>query len=102
MLKGIDINPYKADLNLANIHFDFVLEKATGGNQYVNPDCDTKIQQAISLGKLWGVFHYFGDGYNDNDPISEANWFVDNCLGYIGKGLLALDWERGGNPNVNN
>ena len=102
MLKGIDINPFKADLNLANIHFDFMLEKATGGNAYVNPDCDNKVQQAISLGKLWGVFHYFGDGYNDNDPISEADWFVDNCLGYVGKGIFALDWERGGNPNVGN
>lgn len=102
MLKGIDINPYKADLNLAAIKFDFMLEKATGGNAYVNPDCDTKVQQAIGLGKLWGVFHYFGDGYTDNDPIAEADWFVDNCLGYIGKGILALDWERGGNPNVGN
>lgn len=102
MLRGIDINPYKADLNLAAINFDFMLEKATGGNAYVNPDCDTKVQQAIGLGKLWGVFHYFGDGYNDNDPIAEADFFVNNCLGYVGRGILALDWERGGNPNVNN
>lgn len=101
MLRGIDINPWKADLNLSAINFDFMLEKATGGNGYVNPDCDSKVQEAIRLGKKWGVFHYFGDGYNDNDPISEADWFVNNCLGYIGKGILALDWERGGNPNVN-
>ena len=30
----------------------------------------------------------------------EAEWFVNNCQGYIGKGLLILDWERGGNPDV--
>lgn len=101
MLRGIDMNPFKADLDLHAIQFDFVLEKATGGNAYINPDCDPKIQTAIAMGKLWGVFHYFGDGYNDNDPISEADWFVDNVLGYVGKGILALDWERGGNPNVN-
>src|ERR1035437_3818862 len=102
MLKGIDTNSYKTDLNLDNIQFDFVLAKATGGIGYVNPDCDPKVQQAISLGKLWGVFHYFGDGYTDNDPIAETDFFVDNILGYVGNGILALDWERGGNPHVNN
>lgn len=101
MLRGIDISVYKSDLNLAAIHFDFVVEKATGGIGYVNPDCDNKIQNAMQLGKKWGVFHYFGDGYNDNDPIEEANYFVDNVLGYVGKGTFWLDWERGGNPNVN-
>lgn len=102
MLKGIDINPYKSDLDLHNIQFDFMLEKATGGIGYVNPDCDPKVQTAIQMGKKWGVFHYFGDGFNDNDPIEEADYFVNNVLGYVGKGILALDWERGGNPNVNN
>jgi lysozyme len=101
VMRGIDINPYKADLDLGAISFDFVLEKATGGNAYVNPDCDNKIQKAIQLGKKWGVFHYFGDGYNDNNPIEEADFFVNNVLGYIGHGILALDWERSGNPNVN-
>lgn len=101
MLRGIDINPFKEDLDLGAIQFDFMLDKATGGNAYVNPDCDPKVQRAMQLGKKWGVFHYFGDGYNDNDPIAEANFFVDNILGYVGKGILALDWERGGNPNVN-
>ena len=100
VLRGIDISNYKADINLAAINFDFVIEKATGGTGYVNPTCDQKVQQAISLGKKWGVFHYFNDGYGDNDPIAEANFFVDNCLGYIHKGLLMLDWERGGNPVV--
>lgn len=102
MLRGVDVSHWKGDLNLANIAYDFVLAKATGGNGYVDDKCDIFVQQAISQNKKWGVFHYFGDGFNDNDPISEANWFVDNCLGYIGKGVFMLDWERGGNPNVEN
>lgn len=104
MLRVIDISDAQAGLDLATIanQFDAVMIKATGGNGYVNPSCDTHVQQAIALGKKWGVYHYFSDGYDDNDPIAEANWFVDNCLGYIGKGILALDWERGGNPDVNN
>jgi lysozyme len=100
VMRGIDINPFKSDLDLNLIQFDFMITKATGGNGYVNPDCDNKVQQAIQLGKKWGVFHYFGDGFNDNNPLQEADFFVDNILGYIGHGTLWLDWERGGNPNA--
>jgi lysozyme len=102
VMRGIDISVYKSDINLHAIDFDFVIEKATGGNGYVNEDCDNKIQTAIQMGKKWGVYHYFGDGYNDNNPIEEADFFVNNCLGYIGHGILVLDWERGGNPNAGN
>lgn len=100
VMRGIDISVFKSDIDLHAIDYDFVIEKATGGNGYVNPDCDNKIQTAIQMGKKWGVFHYFGDGFNDNNPIEEADFFVNNCLGYVGHGLLVLDWERGGNPNV--
>ena len=104
MLRVIDISDAQAGLDLSTIanQFDAVMIKATGGNGYVNPSCDAHVQQAIALGKKWGVYHYFSDGYNDNDPVVEANWFVDNCLGYVGKGILALDWERGGNPQPTN
>lgn len=102
VMRGIDVSHYKSDLDLHSIDFDFVIPKATGGNGYVDDQCDRFVQQAISLGKKWGVFHYFGDGFNDNNPIEEADFFVNNCLGYIGHGILILDWERGGNPNVNN
>lgn len=102
MLRGIDVSHWQAGLNVNAIACDFVIAKATGGNGYVDDQCDNFVQQAIAGGKKWGVYHYFSDGFNDGDPIAEANWFVDNCAGYIGKGLLILDWERGGNPDVNN
>lgn len=103
MLRVIDISAAQADLDLSTIadQFDAVMIKATGGNGYVNPNCDRHVQQAIALGKKWGVYHYFGDGFNTADPIAEADFFIDNCAGYVGKGILAWDWERGGNPNVN-
>jgi lysozyme len=102
MLRGPDVSHWKGAVNLAAIDCDFVITKATGGTGYVDDQCDNNVQQAIALGKKWGVFHYFSDGFNDGDPIAEADWFVDNCLGYVGKGLLILDWERGGNPDVAN
>ncbi len=104
MLRVIDISSAQAGLDLSTIagQFDAVMIKATGGNGYVNPYCDGWVQQAIALGKKWGVYHYFSDGFNGGDPTAEANFFVDNCLGYIGKGMFCMDWERGGNPFVNN
>lgn len=102
MLRGPDLNHWKGVVDISAISCDFVIMKATGGNGYVDETCDPQVEQAKALGKKWGVYHYFGDGFNDNDPISEANWFVDNCAGYVGQGLLILDWERGGNPNVGN
>lgn len=102
MLRVIDLNHWKGAVNLAAMPIDAMITKATGGNGYVDDTCDANVQQAIALNLPWGVYHYFGDGFNDNDPISEANWFIQNCQGYLGKGQIWLDWERGGNPNVGN
>lgn len=102
MLRVIDTSVYQADLVVAAVDADAFIVKATGGNGYVNSDCDDTVQQAIAIGKPFGFYHYFSDGFNDGDPIAEANWFVDNCLGYFNKGIPILDWERGGNPDVGN
>lgn len=70
---------------------DFVILKATGGDAglYVDSDCDNKYQRAKGEGKLLGVYHFAGLG----DPTAEADFFVDNCLGYIGEAILVLDFE---------
>lgn len=89
MLFGIDTSSWQTDLNLGSIAYDFIVEKATEGSAYVNPDCDTKIQAAQDAGKKFGVYHFAGH----TDAVAEADYFVNNCLGYIGKGIIALDWE---------
>lgn len=100
VLRGIDVSHWKKDLNSNGVAADFVIAKATGGTGYVDDACDKFVQEAIAGGRKWGVYHYYSDGFGGDDPIAEANWFVDNCLGYVGHGLLILDWERGGNPHV--
>jgi len=96
-LKGIDISAWQEDLDVTAVDADFVIIKATQGTHYVNRCCDTHYQQAIQSGKLRGVYHYAEGG----DPIAEANFFVDNCLGYIGDAILVLDWESGENRSFN-
>lgn len=101
MLRVVDLNHWKGKVNLAALPIDAMITKATGGNGYVDDTCDANVQQAIKLGKSWGVYHYFSDGYNDGNPVAEADWFIKNCKGYLGKGQIWLDWERGGNPFIN-
>ncbi len=98
-LKGIDIASWQSNLNLHNIDYDFVVVKATEGTGYINPSCDTHVQQAIEMGKLFGVYHYA----NGADPIAESNFFLQNIQGYIRKGILVLDFESGDNAawNIN-
>ena len=41
------------------------------------------------MGKKLGYYHYAGGG----DPVAEADYFIDNIKGYIGTGMLIIDWE---------
>lgn len=89
-LRGIDISSAQTGIDLSVVPCDFVIVKATQGTGYVNPDCDRAVQQCIKLGKCWGVYHYIGG----QGAVAEADYFVDNIKGYIGHGLIAVDWEK--------
>lgn len=91
MLKGIDISSHQGDIAISPLGVDFVICKATEGLTYVNPLCDPKIQETISLGLEFGFYH-FGREF---DPVAEANYFMENCEGYFRYGVPVLDWERG-------
>lgn len=98
-LNGIDIASWQGALNLNNISYDFVVIKATEGIGYVNPYCDTHYQQAKAAGKKRGVYHFANNQLTG--AIAEADYFVDNILGYIGDAVLALDYEKGSNDPYN-
>lgn len=89
-LNGIDISSAQTGIDLGKVPCDFAIIKATQGTGYVNPDCDRAVQQAIKLGKCWGVYHYIGG----QGAVAEADYFADNIKGYIGHGLIAVDWEQ--------
>ncbi len=92
-MQGIDISAWQAGIDLAKVPCDFVIVKATQGTVYVSESCDAQVQQAISLGKLFGFYHYVGgDGAQ-----AEADFFIDNCAGYFGKGIPCIDWESAEN-----
>lgn len=92
-LQGIDVSSWQSGIDVSKVPCDFVIAKATQGVNYVNPDCDRVIQQCIKIGKPFGVYHYV-DG---SGAVAEADYFVNNSRGYIGKGVLAIDWESADN-----
>ncbi len=92
-MQGIDISGYQAGLDLSQVPHDFAIIKATEGMSYVNPQCDGWVQQEIHLGKCWGVYHYIDGG----DATAEADFFLGSISGYVGHGLICVDWESGGN-----
>lgn len=97
-LKGIDISNHQRGLDLSKIDCDFVIIKATEGKSYIDPSCDTFFQQALSLGKKLGVYHFANN--SDNTAQQEADWFIQNTRGYIGKAIPVLDWEDNVTDNV--
>lgn len=89
MLHGIDVSSWQGAIDVSQIPVDFVISKATEGTYYINPCCDDVIQTARECGLKWGFYH-FADAEN---PIAEANYFVDNCKGYFKEGVPVLDFE---------
>ena len=92
-LNGIDISNWQQGIDLSKVPCDFVIAKATQGTGYVSPDCARQIEQARQTGKRFGVYHYVSGG----NAVAEANYFVDNCANWIGKGLFCIDWESNEN-----
>ena len=93
MLKGIDISNYQAGLDPHKLDIDFCICKATEGNFFVDEFCDGFVQDCINNGILWGFYHFAREW----EPEREAQFFFENCAGYIGKGIPVLDYEVWGN-----
>ena len=89
MLKGIDISNWQKGLIPHTLAIDFCIAKATEGNWFVDGCCDGFIQDCIENNILWGFYHFNGQ----SDPISEANFFVENTRNYFTHGIPVLDYE---------
>lgn len=94
MLNFLDTSNWQGWYSPALTGADAVIVKATEGIEFVDPYCDSIIQQAIAAGMPWGFYHFAGDG----DAVAEAVHFINNCRNYFGSGIPVLDWE--GNQGV--
>jgi GH25 family lysozyme M1 (1,4-beta-N-acetylmuramidase) len=89
-LNGYDISNHQRGLNVAKVPGDIVIAKATEGLTFVDRYCDGFVQAAFRAGKLVGVYHFASGKATGR---AEAEFFVKNIKGYIGKAVLILDWE---------
>ncbi len=97
-MNGIDISRWQKGINLSKVAADFVIVKATQGTSYKSPTFDDQMREAITLGRLIGVYHYASSG----GAIAEAEHFLSVVRPYIGVAILALDWEKDENANFLN
>lgn len=92
---GIDISwhngwPFSTATAAGYAKSDFVIVKATQGVLYSHADYFYKaINKALADGKLVGAYHYA----KGLDAVKEADYFLDIVKPYLGKIILALDWE---------
>lgn len=98
-MQGIDISYWQKSnyKTLIDKYGGFVIARAAF-DKTVDSVCDPIVQYTISKGKPFGVYFF---------PLSKkyiaenhAEWAYKQVLGYIGKGMIFLDWEAYNNHNV--
>lgn len=92
-LNGIDVSSWQAGINIAAVPADFVIVKATQGTNYVSPVFRAQADATLNSGKLLGIYHYISGG----NWQAEAEYFVNAVKDYVGRAVLALDFESGDN-----
>ena len=86
----VDVFSGSADSIVTDSHAQGVIIKATQGTGYVNPQCNHQWDLAGANGKLQGLYHYAGGG----DPVSEAQFFINNIRNYVGQVRISLLGNR--------
>lgn len=106
-MRGVDVSNWQCDIDTGVLDADFVVAGATWGVGGFNNSClvngvnqaaNYQLGRASDSGKSVGVYHYA----MGNNATAEADFFVDNVAGYIGRAVLALDWESADNPQFGN
>lgn len=94
MITGCDIS--SNNLNYQSIisarQNQFVIIKATEGRTYKSPLMNKQADTTLKAGKLIGFYHY-ARPENGNTAVQEAEAFIAAVKPYIGKAILALDYE---------
>lgn len=106
-MRGVDVSNWQCDIDTYALDADFVVAGATWGVggfdnmcliNGVNQAANYQLGRASASGKSIGVYHYA----MGRDARMEADFFVNNVKGYVGRAVLALDWEAQDNPQFGN
>lgn len=106
-MRGVDVSNWQCNIDTSKLNADFVVAGVTWGIGGFNNTClrdgvsqvaDYQLVRATATGKSIGLYHYA----MGNDARREADFFVDHVTKYVGRAVLALDWERDDNPQFGN
>jgi GH25 family lysozyme M1 (1,4-beta-N-acetylmuramidase) len=92
-IEGIDVSHWQGSINwsaVKNSGVEFAFVKATEGVDFVDSRYHSNMQGARAAGVLVGAYHFCRlDSFSTNpqDPINEANDFVEALLPYYRTGL---------------
>lgn len=89
-LKGIDVSGWQPTIDPGATAADFVIVKATEGDNYLNPKMHNQCARTQQSGKLLGLYHF---ATGSPSAVAEADFFVSAAKPYLGKAVLVLDWE---------
>src|SRR5262245_41899661 len=96
-IPGIDVSHHQDLIDWPTVAASgkqFVFAKATEGRSFVDPMYAINKAGAEAAGLLFGAYHFAQPGAQANDPIVEADHFVDHAQLQPGNLLPVLDIER--------
>ncbi|MGH2635685.1 MAG: GH25 family lysozyme [Actinomycetota bacterium] len=96
-LPGIDVSHHQDDINWAKVAASgkrFAIAKATEGRTFVDPLYSINKLNAQANGIVFGAYHFAQPDGGANDPIVEADHFVDTAQLIPGNLIPVLDIER--------
>lgn len=91
LLKGCDISEFQS-ANVDISPYDFVIVRSSFGVGEKDSKMDIHAKNVLNAGKLLGFYHY---AYPDtgNTGKAEAQSMINCITPYLGKCIIALDWE---------
>jgi GH25 family lysozyme M1 (1,4-beta-N-acetylmuramidase) len=98
-LPGIDVSHWQNDIDWAKVASSgvrFVFMKATEGRTFDDPNYAAYRAGALAAGLVVTAYHFANPGPGPNDPILEADHFVDVAGIDSGNIIPVLDLERTG------
>lgn len=88
-MQGIDLSGWQPAYVTQTTAYDFAIIKATQGIANSNVNFDAQVSNVLNRGKGLGLYHFANGG----DVQAEGDAFLKRARPYIGRAVLALDWE---------
>ena len=89
-LIGSDVSRHNPNFPVGSGCFNIF--KATEGRTYVDPSFSANVSK-LKGDELFGFYHFARPDTKGNNPMLEAENFVNTVRPFIGKAIFILDWE---------